>query len=159
MEIHFRLKALNAEGFKAFFTGSDSELEKSGAKRIIIDSCPGYPCRISLKDLEPGEEALLMPYLHHDVHSPYRASGPIFVGKNAETANMAVNEIPLMLQHRLLSIRGYTSTGMMKNASVVEGKTLKDELIRFFKNKEITYIHIHNARQGCYLCLAEREND
>jgi len=44
----------------------------------------------------------------------------------------------------------------MKEASVVEGNTLKESIIKTFENEKINYIHIHNARPGCYNCLVER---
>lgn len=156
MNINFRLKSLHDSEFTKYFEMSNAELEKIGALKMTVDQFPGFPCRVSLEDAKPGEEVILLPYLHHDVNSPYRASGPIFVRKIAKTAYLAVNEIPKMFHHRLLSIRGYNQTGMMQDAAVVEGAALKEQLIRFFENQEISYIHIHNAKPGCYGCLVER---
>lgn len=123
---------------------------------MTVDECPGFPCRVSLEDAKIGEEVILLPYQHHKTNSPYQASGPIFVRKIAKTSSLDINEIPKMLTHRLLSLRGYDRNGIMKEASVTEGNFLKEQIMKIFENKEIVYIHIHNAKPGCYNCLVER---
>ena len=156
MPVDFRLKSLPYHEFKNLFTLTDSALKKMGAERMLVDKFPGFPCRVSLQDAEPGEEVILLPYQHHKTNSPYQASGPIFVRKVAATAVLNTNEIPVMFNHRLLSLRGYDKNGIMKAAEVIEGNTLKEKLHQLFDNENIAYIHIHNARPGCYNCLVER---
>lgn len=152
----FQIKSLQEEDFTALFSLDDKALQQHGTIRMTVTTKPGFPCRVSLEDAEPGEEVLLLPYQHHRTHSPYQSTGPVFVRKTGRTAVPGINEIPFMLQHRLLSLRGYDSNGMMKNALVTEGKTLTESLHRMFEAEEIIYIHIHNAKAGCYNCLAER---
>lgn len=152
----FKLKALDEKEFAPLFKLNDQELEKIGALRMTVDAFPGFPCRVSLEDAEIGEEVILLEYQHHKVNSPYQASGPIFVRMLAKTSTLEINEIPKMFNHRLLSIRGYNNKGIMKAASVTEGKTLKEQLTKTFENEAIQYIHIHNASPGCYNCIVER---
>ncbi|HRD56552.1 MAG TPA: DUF1203 domain-containing protein, partial [Ferruginibacter sp.] len=123
MPVDFRLKSLPYHEFKNLFTLTDSALKKMGATRMLVDKFPGFPCRVSLQDAEPGEEVILLPYQHHKTNSPYQASGPIFVRKVAATAVLNTNEIPVMFNHRLLSLRGYDKNGIMKAAEVIEGNT------------------------------------
>ena len=78
--------ALPSERFASLFDRSDAELQILGIRRTLVDTKPGYPCRVSLMDAEIGESVLLIPYTHHDVSSPYRASGPIFVRAGARTS-------------------------------------------------------------------------
>mgnify|MGYP003585578384 FL=1 len=156
METNFKIKSLNHTEFLGYFELTDLELEKIGAIRMAADKFPGFPCGVSLEDAQIGEEVILLPYSHHKTTSPYQASGPIFIRKKATTATFETNQIPHMLNHRLLSLRGYDKNGMMKEASVVEGNTLKESIIKTFENEKIEYIHIHNARPGCYNCLVER---
>ncbi len=154
--MNFLIQSLKETEFEQLFELSNPELEKMGILRMTVDSCPGFPCRVSLEDAAIGEEVLLMPYKHHKVNSPYQASGPIFVRRNAKTASLEVNEIPKMLTHRLLSLRGYDKNGILKSALVTEGAFLKDMLNGIFEDAEVTYIHIHNAKPGCYNCVAVR---
>jgi len=154
--IQFQLIPLPIERFSSLLTQSDEELLAIGAHRMIADKKPGYPCRVSLVDAEPGEEVLLLNFTDHDVSSPYRVSGPIFVRVNAQTARLAVNEIPAMLRSRLLSVRAFDAAGMMLSAEVLKGSELEEHIERFFGEKSVKYLHIHNAAPGCYNCRVER---
>lgn len=153
---NFKISSLSQEEFSKLFKLSDQDLQKSGITRCIADRKPGFPCRVSLQDAEVGEEVILLPYEHHKTSSPYQSSGPVFIRKNAMAANLAGNEIPGMLEHRLLSLRGYDKNGMMKETAICEGNNLRSFLDKVFDNKAVEYIHIHNAKPGCYNCVAER---
>jgi len=152
----FRFIALPSERFAPLFGKSDAELQALGARRKVVDEKPGTPCRVSLADAEVGETVLLVPFTHHDVSSPYRASGPIFVRSGATTASPAVDEIPAMFLHRLLSIRAYDGEAMMVGAEVVNGSDLDAAIRRLFADESVSYLHLHNARPGCYNCRVER---
>jgi Protein of unknown function (DUF1203) len=154
--MNFKIKSLNEKEFQSFFNLTDKELEKIGAVRMTADAFPGFPCRVSLEDATIGEEVILLPFKHHNTNSPYQAIGPIFVRKIATTSNVEINEIPIMFHHRFLSLRGYNEDGIMKESSVTEGKTLREEIIKTFENEAIKYIHIHNAKPGCFNCSVER---
>ena len=56
--------------------------------------------RVSLADVDPGEELLLINYEHQAAHSPYRAKGPIFVSKHGALFDGA--DVPPALRTRLL---------------------------------------------------------
>ena len=155
-EVDFQVVALPAEAFGEFFSLTDDELRARRGRRMVVDHKPGFPCRVSLEDAEIGEEVILVDYTHHDVDSPYRASGPIFVRAKAETAKPAVNEIPGMLQFRLLSVRAYNERGNMRDAGVVEGADLADQIRKFFGDERVAYLHVHNAGPGCFNCRVER---
>ena len=154
--MNFKIRSLEDKEFSALFSLNNLELEKRGAIKMIVDKFPGFPCRVSLEDAEIGEEVILIPYQHHKTSSPYQASGPIFVREGAKTSIWNTNEIPKMLNHRLLSLRGYNDNGIMKKTSVTEGNQLKEQILRIFGNEEIKYIDIHNAGPGCYNCRVER---
>ena len=98
----FIIHPLQKKEFENLFSFSDTELKKQGIRRMTADTKPGFPCRVSLQDADIGDEVLLLPYAFHETASPYRASGPIFIRRNAATAQLNTNQIPVMLQHRLL---------------------------------------------------------
>ena len=152
----FRLVALPSERFDELRALSDAKLRERGARRVRVDEKPGFPCRVSLVDAEPGEEVLLFPFVHHDVDTPYRASGPIYVRMNATTAHLEVNEVPAMIRSRLLSIRGYDASGMLITAEVADGCDVEAYLERVFADAHVAYLHLHNARPGCFNCRVER---
>ena len=152
----FQLVALPSERFAPLFEQSDAELEAAGARRMIVDDKPGFPCRVSLADAEIGETVVLISFAHHDAPSPYRASGPIFVRRGARTATPAIGEIPAMFRHRLLSLRAYDAAALLVGADVTEGVELEQAIGRLFEDPQAQYLHIHNARPGCFNCKVVR---
>ncbi|MDN3658082.1 DUF1203 domain-containing protein [Ferruginibacter paludis] len=156
MKTNFLMKSLNENEFSSLFDLIDDQLAETGAVRMIVDKERGFPCRVSLDNPAIGEEILLLPYQHHKTNSPYQSSGPLFVRKQATTAAMAVNQIPVILMNKPLSLRGYDEKGFMKEAAVTEVDALSDQIDIMFSNPSITYIHIHSAKQGCYNCSVER---
>lgn len=152
----FQISALPRSTFAPLFTLSDAELVARGARRVVVDEKPGYPCRVSLADAEVGESVLLLPFIHQPVDTPYRSSGPIFVRETAEEAQPAVNEVPAFLRHRLLSFRGYDANGMMIRAEVAEGGDVEGVVGRLFSTPAVSYIHVHNAKPGCFNCRIDR---
>ncbi len=156
MALSFRISALPREPFEALFKLDELELAKLGIRRRIAKEKPGYPCRVSLEDAEVGESLLLLPYEHHPVDGPYRASGPIYVREAARQAVPAVNEVPELLRSRLLSLRAYGATGMMRDAAVVEGTQLEGALEACFADPKVAYVHLHNARPGCFMARVDR---
>ena len=128
------------------------DLADRGCKLIVADSKPGYPCRVSLQDAEIGKQIILMPYHHHATYSSYRSSGPVFIRVGATQADLGINEIPVSVSSRLLSVRGYDVSGDMLDAEVTEGKNLRETISVLFANSSVSYLHIHNAKPGCYSC-------
>ena len=152
----FQISALNIDQFSHLFGQDQVALANQGVQRIVVDSNPGFPCRVSLQDAEVGETVLLMNYEHQSLPTPYRSSHAIFVRESAIQSIPNRNEIPKMLRHRLLSVRAYDRSGMMVDADVINGDRL-DLLIEKMLSKKFTDIlHIHNAKPGCYAALAER---
>jgi hypothetical protein len=153
---HFRITGLPLAPFKSLFGLDDAELERQGVRRRVADSKPGYPCRVSLADAEPGERLILLPYPHHDVESPYRSSGPIYVREKACESTPAVDEVPEVVRGRLMSLRAYDAAGFMVGADVSPGQEIADVIGRLFADERVAYIHLHNARAGCYSCRVDR---
>lgn len=152
----FRLVPLDADQFAALHALDDAQLAARGMQRRVAEVSPGYPCRVSLADAEPGERVLLLHYLHHAVDGPYRASGPIFVRERAVAARPGPGEIPEAIRRRPLSLRAYDAHGCMHAAEVCDGADAARTIERLFADRRIAYLHLHNARPGCYACRVER---
>jgi hypothetical protein len=152
----FRLVGLAAENFEPFFAMSDADLAELGARRMVADDPAGFPCRVSLVDAEPGDELLLLPFEHLSAGSPYRASGPVFVRRGARRAVLAPGEIPPYVARRLMSVRAYDADDMMVDADVCEGRDVRGVIERMLADPAIAFIHLHNARRGCFSCKVER---
>ena len=154
--MEYVVKGLPLEPFRPLFGLSDEELLRHGAKRYVADAKPGYPCRVTLEDAEPGETLLLLNWRHQDSDTPYRSDGPIFVRESALASFDARNEIPEQQSSRLLSVRAYDKDGWMLAADVTEGTELETLIATYFADPAIDYLLVHNARRGCYACRIER---
>ena len=154
--MNFRIHALPVEPFVADLSLTDEALRERGIRRVIADDRPAYPCRVSLQDAVEGERLLLLPYLHHDVDTPYRASGPIYVREAAVQAQPVVDEVPALLRSRLLSLRAYDARGMMVWADVLPGSELESGIAQLFAIERVAYLHVHYAKPGCYACRVDR---
>jgi hypothetical protein len=150
------ISGLPLQAFRPLFGLDDAVLQARGIVRQVADGKPGFPCRITLEDAEPGESLLLLRWEHLDVDTPYRASGPIFVRESALATTVLRNAVPEQQRSRLLSVRAYDKDGWMRDAEVVEGAGLPDLLARFFTDAQVAYLHVHNARRGCYACRVDR---
>ena len=147
---------LPLEPFAPLFGLGEAELRARGIARVTADARPGYPCRITLEDAEPGETLLLLNWRHLDADSPYRADGPVFVRESALATARVRNAIPDQQRTRLLSVRAYDAAGWMRDAEVVDGGELEPLIERFFADPRIAFLHAHNARRGCYACRIDR---
>jgi hypothetical protein len=157
----FRISGLPVEPFVPYFSMSDAELLAHGARRVLAtaSAMPQLmpPCRVSLRDAEPGEVSILMNYPHHITPtSPYRATGPIYVREGVREAASVINHVPAQQRIRLLSVRAYDADGIMVDAEVMEGTELEAAIRTMFARDDVAFLHAHNARRGCYSCRIDR---
>lgn len=152
----FQISALSEDEFNHLVGLDDESLAEYGARRMTVDSKPGYPCRVTLEDAEPGESVLLVNYEHLAVDTPYRSSHAVFVREGATTCSPIANRIPEQLRIRLLSIRAFDADGMMVDADVVHGQESEPVIRRLLNDRRVDYLHIHNAKPGCYAARVDR---
>lgn len=146
----FRITGLSPEPFRPLFGLTDQELASRGIRRYIVDSKPGFPDRIEMKDAELGQSVLLLNHVCQPAKTPYRASHAIFIREWATQAYDAVDQVPESMRIRLLSLRAFTDDGMLLDADVADGTAIEPVVNRMFANPKVSYIHVHNAKQGCY---------
>lgn len=154
--MNFQISGLPLNQFAPLFALSDQELARHDALRVIADQRPGFPCRVSLQDAEIGERLILLNYEHLAAASPYRSRHAIFVRESATEAHLAVDEVPAQLRSRLLSVRAYDGRNMMKAAEVSPGTAIERIIEQLFANSDVEYLHIHNAKPGCYAARVDR---
>ena len=152
----FRISGLPLASFAPLFALSDAELAARDIVRTVADTKPGFPCRVSLRDAEAGESLLLLNYEHLPVTSPYRSRHAIYVRENATEAQLDVNEVPEVLRTRLLSLRAFDEAGMMIGADVVQGRDCATTIEQMLSRPEVRYLHIHNAKPGCFAARVDR---
>jgi hypothetical protein len=152
----FRIVGLPAEEFAPLFALSNTELTRRGAvRRIADDREPGYPCRVSLTDSQPGDELLLVNYEHHAVASPYRMRFAVYVRRGEQQFD-AVGQVPEQLRLRTLAVRAFDANGMMAGWELVDGGEVETAIERLLANPQASDLHVHFAAPGCYAARVER---
>lgn len=152
----FRITGLDPAPFAPLFGLPDAELTARGVRRMVVDARPGFPDRIELRDLDPGETALLLNHIHQPADTPYRASHAIFVREGAATAFDAVDEVPEVLASRPLSLRAFDADHMMVDADLVDGRVAAGTIECLLADPRVAYLHAHYAKRGCYAARIDR---
>ena len=152
----FRFRGLPLSGFEKLIWATEQVLAQHGVRRVVANANPGFPCRVTLEDAEPGETLLLLSYPHLAIGSPYDASGPIFLREEARKTFDRTDLVPPVLRGRFLSLRAYDADGLMVDADTVDGDAVEGLVERLFSQDEVDFVHIHNARRGCFSCRVER---
>lgn len=154
--MNYVIQGLDPAPFRALYGLSDASLAERQVVRFTVEKKPDAPCRVELVDVEPGEHVLLLNHTHLPVASPYRSAHAIFVREGAEVAARFENAVPEPLAIRLLSVRAFDDAGMMADADVIEGTDLKPLIARMFGDPAVAYLHVHNARRGCFAARVDR---
>lgn len=152
----YEISGLQAEPFIHLFGQSDSYLEKHNAIRQKVECYPGYPDRISLCDIPAGETALLINHIYQSADTPYFGTHAIYIWEGCTRQGIYLNELPEVLQNRVLSLRAYDEKHFLREADITEGNFSEILLRRFFADPQVSYVQIHNAKRGCYSCCAKR---
>ncbi len=152
----FRISGLSAEPYRPLSELTDIEIEALGARRLRVDDYPGYPDRITLREVPKGETVLLVNHISQLADTPYRASHAIFVWEGADRTYSEIDTIPEVMQTRILSLRGFDMDGMMVDADLASGAEVPDLITRLFANPTIDRIHVHNAKRGCFAAYIDR---
>lgn len=155
----FQFHALDHNHFAHLFELSNEELFKLGARRSVVETFPGSPCRISLEDAPVGESVILVNYEHMAKDSPFRSSHAIFVRPGVTSVHPEIGAVPKQLRHRVLSIRAFDSAGMMQNADLVDGREAEMLIAHMFEDPKIEELHVHYAKPGCFAARVSRASN
>jgi hypothetical protein len=152
----FRVLGIDPAPFAHLKDLSDEALAVIGIRRCTVDAKPGFPDRVEVRDLEPGETALLLNYTHQPADTPYRASHAIFVGEQARQQLDMIDALPEAILRRPISLRAFNAAGEMVDADLAEGDVLEPVILRFLDRADVDYLHAHYAKPGCYAARIER---
>lgn len=151
----YRIKGLEPAPFAALFDLDDAQLESQGMTRMTVDN-PNFPCRVSLRDADIGDEVILLNHVSHGGSNPYRASHAIFVSRSAREPAEYVDAIPPALDRRILSLRAFDADGMMTDAALAQPGEADPAIRKLLTNPTADYVDAHNAIRGCFAARIER---
>ena len=152
----YRISGIAPERFERLFGLPDAALAAEGVVRVTADKKPGFPCRITLEDAEPGETLLLLNHEDHDAATPFRSSYAIYVREKAAEAAVLEDELPAVFANRAIALRAFDAEGMLRGASLALAGDADERIRELFDRDEIAYIHAHNAAPGCFAARIER---
>jgi hypothetical protein len=151
----YTITGLSPEPFAPLFDLDDAALAAHGARRVTADRRPGFPCRVSLEDAEPGDELILVNHLSQTADTPYRARHAIYIRRDAVTARFR-DAPPPVFAHRTLSLRGFDADGMMRDARLAAPGEADAAIRAMLHDTAIACIDVHNAAPGCFAARVER---
>lgn len=153
----FIIRGLDPAEFQPLFSLSDAALAARGVFVRTVDQKPGYPCRISLEDAEPGERVLLLNHESHKVPTPYRSTFAIYVRENAGPAAEYRDVLPPVMENRPIALRVFDAKGMLIGAGLGrDASETKARIEAIFAAPDAAYIHAHNAMHGCFAAEIRR---
>ncbi len=154
----YQIRGLDPVQFEPLFDLDVAGLRSLRAEKHIASASSGFPCRVSLRDAEEGEELLLANYTNHDVETPYRASFAIFVRRDANEAAEYIDRCPPVFKGKPIALRGYDADGMLADARLALPGQADQTIRRFLEDNRIAYIHAHNAAHGCFAARIDRHD-
>jgi hypothetical protein len=156
MNMTYKISGLDPAQHSHLFAMTDAELAAINARRLTATADRGFPCRVSLRDADEGENLILFHHVSHDVVTPYRSAYAIYIRENAQVAAEYVDETPPVFEGRPIALRGFDADGNLRDAALaLQGQA--DALIReLFESEDIAYIHAHNAAHGCFSAAIRR---
>jgi len=78
------------------------------------------------------------------------------VRRAARPCKLDAGVIPDYVRIRQMSVRAYDASHLMIDAAVCEGEDAAPAILRMFDNAAVAYIHLHNAKRGCFSCRVDR---
>lgn len=151
----YSITGLDPSPFAPLAGLSDAALADHGAVRLVADSFPGFPCRVTLDDAQVGEALLLVNHVSHE-GGPYHAAHAIFVGESAAEAARFVDAVPPALDRRILSIRAFDAAGMMTDAALAQPGEADAAFRNMLADPAVDHLDAHNAARGCFAARVER---
>lgn len=154
----FTVSSLPVEPFAPLFALDDAALAERGMLRVVADAPFAFPCRVTLDDAAPGETLILLNHEHQAADTPFRSRYAIYVREAPQRQQPAATTdvLPPALRRRLLSLRGFDASGMLRDADVVEGAAAEPVIERMLANPGVAYLHAHYAKSGCYAARIDR---
>jgi hypothetical protein len=152
----YRITGLSPEPFADLIGQDEATLARHGAVRVTAATKPGYPCRVTLDDAEPGETLILLNHVSHDVATPYRSAYAIYVREIAKETAMFKDALPPVFEHRPMAFRAFDAGGMLRNAALALPGEADAKIRALFDQPDIAYLHAHNAAHGCFSAKVER---
>ena len=126
---------------------------------LHVSDGDGMPCRHCLKNIDAGEELLVLAYRPFPELQPYAETGPIFLHAEECDAYAGGEAVPpILMTSKDYLLRGYDADDRIVYGSgaVTPVDELDARAAELLERPEIAYVHVRSARNNCYQCRIER---
>ena len=125
------------------------------------ETAAGYgPCRLCLDTFHVGaDQRVLFTYNPFDGLDPYPAPGPIFVHEDGCAPFAAPSGFPEALRALPLVLEGYATGRWLVAREPVSDGRVDEAAARLFAHAAVEYVHVRNAKAGCYIARLEPLGD
>ena len=123
-------------------------------KKFVCEE-DGLPCRHCLKNIEKGEEFLILSHRPFESAQPFAEQGPIFLCADAEkcSAYPATDKLPDMYEpDGDILLRGYDKHNWIVygTGQVVKNRDVADTAKAILATDRVRYIHARSATNNCF---------
>ena len=152
----YEVRGLDPGPFAPLFAMDEGQLAERRAVRVRAAASAGFPCRVSLRDADEGDELMLVHHVNHDVETPYRNAFAIYVRKDAAAPARYVDECLPVFAGRQIALRAYDAAGMLAKARLALPGEADARIRELLEDPVVSYIDAHNAAYGCFAARIER---
>lgn len=125
---------------------------------VQVSTGAGYPCRHCLRNIDEGEELLVLAYRPFPELQPYAETGPIFLHKTPCRRYAAEEILPPILSSPDYILRGYGSDNRIVYGSgaVTPTDHITARAEELLSRPDIAYVHVRSARNNCFQCRIDK---
>ena len=152
-----RFIALDTETVRALQNGGRDAY--GNIPEVAISDGDGMPCRHCMRNIEEGEEYLVLSHRPFPAEQAFAETGPIFLHARECEAAVPGELLPQVLQQSpQYLLRGYGSGDRIHYGSgkIVDQSAISAYAEELFENPAIAYIHVRSATNNCYQARIER---
>lgn len=119
----------------------------------------GNPCRHCLKNIDAGEEMLILAYRPFDAPQPYAEVGPVFLhAKECERHEEDAGMPSMFEQWGTLLVKGYSDRDRIQYHSFrhIPGGEMETQCAEMLEDDSVKYLHVRTSQYNCFQCRVER---
>lgn len=112
------------------------------------------PCRHCLRNIDAGEEMLIVAHRPFETVNPYAETGPIFLHARACARAEDSADIPAILTSGTYIVRGYSADARIVygTGGVVPTPDIPDVATALLSRDDVVHVDVRSAANNCFQC-------
>jgi hypothetical protein len=118
----------------------------------------GNPCRHCLEDIPAGQTMLILAWRPFPDLQPYAETGPIFICAECDRRADSPDLPSVVADRPAFMIRGYSPEHRIAYGTgrIVETSRLQAVAEALLSERDVAYLHLRSAKNGCYQVRVDR---